>query len=101
MMVERGDTSYVDSVRNDFEQNYPMIHIEDVPAYDTKTFNQCDVSGNIMITIATWAELHPSLVTIPCEWNYTVPYGIMYSDHPSELVSNFIKIMADFSAVLY
>ncbi len=50
-----------------------------------------------MITIATWAELHPSLVTIPCEWDFTVPYGIVYAEQPSEIVLKFIEIMRDFA----
>lgn len=49
-----------------------------------------------MITIATWAELHPSLVTIPCEWDFTVPYGIVYAEQPSEIVLKFIEIMGEF-----
>lgn len=91
LMVERGDTSYIDALRNEIEEHHPQIHIQDVPSYDTKVFNQCESSGCVMITISTWAELHPSLVTIPCDWEYTVPYGIVFSQQPSNLVSEFIE----------
>ena len=91
LMVERGDTSYIDALRDEIEKHHLKIHIQDVPSYDTKVFNQCESSGCIMITISTWAELHPSLVTIPCSWEYTVPYGIVYSQQPSDLVSEFIE----------
>lgn len=87
----------MDALRNEIEKNHPKIHIQDVPSYDTNVFNQCDISNSVMITIETWAELHPSLVTIPCEWNYTVPYGIIYSEQPSELVIDFIEIMEKFT----
>lgn len=97
LMVERGDTLYIDALRDEIEQHHPQIHIQDVPSYDTKVFNQCDVSNSAMITIATWAELHPSLVTIPCKWDYTVPYGIVYPEQPSELVLEFIEIMKGFA----
>ena len=50
-------------------------------------------------TIGTWAELHPSLVAIPCEWDYTVPYGIVYAENPSALVLEFIGIMKKFSKI--
>lgn len=93
LMVERGDTSYIDTLRDELEQHHPQIQIQDVPSYDTEVFNQCDVSNAAMITIATWSELHPSLVTIPCEWSYTVPYGIIYGEHPSKEVAEFIEIM--------
>lgn len=97
LMVERGDTSYIDALRNEIEENHPQIHIQDVPSYDTTVFNQCSILGSAMITISTWAEIHPSLVTIPCEWNYTVPYGIVYAEQPSEIVLEFIEIMKDFA----
>lgn len=96
LMVERGDTSYIDALRDEIEEHHPQIHIQDVPSYDTGVFNQCSILGSTMITISTWAELHPSLVTIPCEWNYTVPYGIIYAEQPSDLVMDFISIMKKF-----
>lgn len=93
LMVERGDTSFIDAVRDEIEAHHPQIRIQDVPSYDTKVFNQCDILGSTMVTIETWADLHPSLVTIPCNWGYTVPYGIIYSDQPSPLVEEFIEIL--------
>lgn len=97
LMVERGDTAYIDALRDEIEQNHPQIHIQDVPSYDTAVFNQCSILSSAMITISTWEELHPSLVTIPCAWNYTVPYGIIYAEQPSELVVEFIDIMKSFA----
>lgn len=90
-MVERGDTRYVDALRDEIEKHHLKIHIQDVSSYDTKVFNQCEISGCIMITISTWAELHPSLVTIPCGWEYIAPYGIVFSQQPSDLVSEFVE----------
>lgn len=91
IMVERGDTAYIDALRDDIEQNHPQIHLQNVPSYDTEIFNQCEISGCPMVTISTWAELHPSLVTIPCDWNYSVPFGIIYSSHPTEKVQLFLE----------
>lgn len=96
LMVERGDTIFIDKLRNEIEKNHPQIHIQDVLPYDTKIFNQCDISNSIMITIETWAELHPSLITIPCNWNYTVPYGIIYANQPSALITKFVDIIKYF-----
>lgn len=96
-MAEHGDTSFIDALRNEIEEHHPQIHIQDVPSYDTAVFNQCSILGSTMIPISTWAELRPSLVTIPCEWNYTVPYGIVYAEQPSELVIDFIDAMRKFS----
>lgn len=94
LMVERGDTSFIDVLRDEIETRHPQIHIQNVPSYDTRVFNQCDALGSAMITIETWADLHPSLVTLPCDWSYTVPYGIIYPEEPSKLVREFLKIIA-------
>lgn len=99
LMVERGDTKFIDALRDEIEKNYPQIHIQDVASYGTGVFNQCDRTNSVMVTIGTWAELHPSLVAIPCEWDYTVPYGIVYAENPSALVLEFIGIMKKFSKI--
>jgi len=93
IMVERGDTSYIDLLRNEIEQNHPQICIHDVPSYDLTVFNQCEIMNGLLITISTWAELHPSLVTIPCSWDFSVPYGIVYSLQPSKGVEKYIEAM--------
>lgn len=91
LMVERGDTSYIDALRDEIEEHHPQVRIQDVPSYDTKTFNQCERLGCAMVTIPTWAELHPSLVTVPCDWEFTVPYGIVYPQEPSDVVFEFLE----------
>lgn len=100
LMVERGDTSYIDALRNEIEEHHPQIHIQDVSSYDTKVFNQCESSGCVMITISTWAELHPSLITIPCEWKYTVPYGIIFPQQTSGVVSEFIEAIRRYCLIV-
>lgn len=96
LMVERGDTRYIDALRNEVEAHHPQIHIQDVSSYDTNVFNQCESSGCVMLTISTWAELHPSLVTIPCDWAYTVPYGIVFPQQPSSVVSEFTEALRQY-----
>lgn len=91
MMVERGDTSYIDKLRNEIERKHPQIHIHNVAPYDIDVFNECERSNGIMITIETWRDIHPGLVTIPCEWKFTTPYGIIYPLNPSPFVETFVK----------
>lgn len=93
IMVERGDTKYIDSLRDEIEKNHPQIHIINVPTYDAKIFNKSEIMNAPIISIKTWEELHPSLVTIPCDWSYTVPYGILYPLHPSDEILKFLEII--------
>ena len=79
MMVSKGDSGVNDFIRNDLENNHPQIHIEDTPQfYDLSVFNRCAETGNILLTIECWQEVHPGLVSIPVNWDYSIPYGLLY-----------------------
>jgi hypothetical protein len=43
-----------------------------------------------MITIDNWKNVHPLLKTIPVDWDYTIPFGLLYSPTPSETVQRFL-----------
>ena len=57
------------------------------------TLNAGEQSGALLLTLDAWADVHPSLVTLPVDWDYTVPYGILYAKAPSEVISRFVSIL--------
>ena len=57
-------------------------------------FNLCEQKGYLMETLDVWAGLHPSLVTIPVEWKYKIPFGILYAQKPAESVAVFVDTIA-------
>lgn len=92
MMVCRGDSGVNDFIRNDLEKNHPQIRIEDTPQfYDLSVFNRCAETGNVLLTIECWQEVHPGLVSIPVNWDYSIPYGLLYSLDAPEDVLRFIE----------
>lgn len=92
MMVKRGDSGVNDFLRNDLETNHPQIHIEDTqPFYDLSVFNRCAETGNVLLTIECWQNVHPGLVSIPVTWSYSIPYGLLYSLNAPEDVLKFVK----------
>ena len=88
MMVRQGDSGVNDFLRNDLEKHHPQIHIEDTPLfYDLSVFNRCAETGNVLLTLECWQEVHPSLVSIPVDWDYSIPYGLLYSlDAPKDVL---------------
>ena len=69
-----------DFIRNDLQRYHPQIHIEDTPQfYDLSVFNRCAETGKVLLTIECWQEVHPGLVSIPLNWDYSIPYGLLYS----------------------
>lgn len=92
MMVQRGDSGTNDFIRNDLEKNHPKIRIEDTPPfYDLSVFNRCAETGNALLTIECWKEVHPGLISIPVNWDYDIPYGLLYSFDASDDVRKFVK----------
>ena len=92
MMVERGDSGVNDFLRNDLETHHPQITIEDTPRfYDMSVFNHCAETGNVLLTIECWQDVHPGLVSIPVSWDYSIPYGLLYSLDAPEDVLRFVE----------
>lgn len=91
MMVERGDSGVNDFLRNDLEKHHPRIHIEDTPQfYDLSVFNRCAETRNVLLTLECWKEVHPGLVSIPVNWEYSIPYGLLYSFDAPEDVCRYV-----------
>ena len=91
MMVAEGDSGVNDFIRNDLKRNHPEITIEDTPHfYDVSVFNRCAETNNVLLTLECWKDVHPALVTIPVDWDYSIPYGLMYALKPPVDVQRFV-----------
>ena len=78
------------------QRGAPGITIKDtVRFYDVEVINRCEVENNMLLTLSTWADVHSGLNTIPVDWDYKMPYGILYSKHPSEKMISFIGIIKE------
>ncbi len=91
LLMHRGWSNYVDELRDDIWKNHSQIQIVDFDIYSMEIFNQCENSNEILTAVENWEGAHPLLRIIPVEWKYTIPYGILYSREPSDLVKRFLK----------
>lgn len=100
MMVKEGDSQTNDFIRNDLLRNHPQIQIEDTPQfYDISVFNRCAETGNVLLTLECWKDVHPALVTLPVDWDYTITYGLLYALDPPEDVRRFVELVKETQAV--
>ena len=90
LMIRRGWNHYLDQMRDDLWQDHPQIHIVDFPFFSIQVFNQCENSRDIMMTIDNWKNVHPLLKTLPVDWSYTIPFGLLHSPKPSATVKRFL-----------
>ena len=97
VVVKSGDTLYLDQFREMLKMTHPQIILEDTHYfYDMETFNTCGTTGSLLLTLDAWVGIHPSLVTLPVEWNFTVPYGLLYSQNLSEDAAAFLRTIIEF-----
>ena len=95
MMVKQGDSGTNDMIRGYITKNHPKIRLEDTPPfYDMSVFNRCAETGNVLLTLECWTEVHPALVSIPVDWDFTISYGLLYSLNPTGDVHRFVDTVA-------
>ena len=101
MLMHRGWSHYVDQLRDDLWQHHPQVKIIDFDFYNMDVLNRCENSNNVLLAIPGWENVHPLLRVIPMEWDYTIPYGILHSPHPTPHVQRFLDAAKAFRSELY
>ena len=90
-LLQRGSTSHIDALRDYLLQNHPKVEILDLPDYDMEVLHRFETTGGILLTAKIWTDVHPSLATVPVDWEFSVPYGLLYSNHPTKPVEQFVE----------
>lgn len=91
MLMRRGWSEYVDLLRDDLWEHHPQIHIKDFGFYSLEVFNQYENSEDVLLTIKSWGSVHPLVKMIPVDWNYGMPFGLLYSLEPEKKVKKLLK----------
>ena len=92
MIMSEGISPVHDKIREDFQKNHPQIFLNDITHnYNLSVFQRCINTKSALLIPECWKNIHPDIISLPIYWDYTVPYGILYSSNPSESVLNFIK----------
>lgn len=91
LILKRGYLEDIDHLRIDLLSKKPSIILEEIPFFNVKAFNQCVNENKLMIVIPEWKNIHPMLKIVPVKWEYTIPFGIMYSKQPSNDVQYFLN----------
>lgn len=94
VMIKPDVSSCVDEIHSYLVTQHPQIQIKDKPQhYNIELFNHCAEYNAVLLTLDGWKDVHPSLVTIPVDWDYRIPYGILYSLKPSNNVKLFFEAL--------
>ncbi|HEX2914859.1 MAG TPA: LysR family transcriptional regulator [Chloroflexia bacterium] len=100
VMIKPGSSQRIDEIRDYLLTEHPQIQIKDTPRhYTIDVFNRCEEVGAILLTLEGWKDVHPSLVTIPLDWDYTLPYGILYPLKLSNNLELFLRALQESNAI--
>ncbi len=90
LLIRRGWNDSLDRMRDDLLRDHPQIQIVDFDFLSINIFNRCENSEDVMMTIDNWSNIHPLLKTLPVDWRYEIPFGLLHSPQPSALVQRFL-----------
>lgn len=90
MLIKRGWNSHVDLLRDDLLANHQAVNLIDFDFFEVGVFNQCEITGSVLMTVDHWKNVHPLLKIIPVRWDYTIPFGILYSNEPTTIIKRLI-----------
>lgn len=90
-----GVVSQLDALRADILREIPHATIHDAETIGQDTIALSEVQPYIFITPKIFQDNHPNLVTIPLETPYTLPYGLIYSNTPSQPVRDLLAYIDD------
>ena len=91
MLMKRNWSKYVDLLRDDLWENHPQVEIVDFSFYDLEAFNRCEHDNVLLMAVPQWAHIHPLLKIVPVDWNYEIPFGLLYSPTPTQTVRYFLQ----------
>jgi len=96
VMVKPGVSPLVDDIRRCLLTEHPEIHIKGLfNQYHIDVFNRCEEIGAVLLTLEGWKDVHPSLITIPVDWEYTIPYGMLYPLEVSDSAMLFLRALQE------
>jgi len=92
MLLKKGNSPVIDKIRKEIETRHKKINIVDVPGfYNAEVFNECVSKGYLLETPSIWGNVHPSLISIPIDWDYKLKFGIIYPKKPSKAIKTFLN----------
>lgn len=90
-LIRRNWNEYIDELRDDLVAN--GAEVADFDMFNMSAFNRAAQENAPIITVEGWEDVHPLLKIVPVDWDYKIPFGILYSPTPTKQVRDFINML--------
>ena len=91
LLPSQGQNYYVDLLRKDLQKEHPQIQIEDFESYHDDVFQRCANNQCMLMAIKQWRFKDSRLKILPVDWNYTIPFGLIYSPEASPVLQRVLQ----------
>lgn len=95
LLIRKNWNEYIDDLREDLTAS--GVTIEEFEMFNLNAYNRAVQENVPIITVEGWEDVHPLLKIVPADWEYRIPFGILYSPTPSKQVKDFIVAMKKIS----
>ena len=91
LLIKKNWNEYIDGLRTDLTTN--GTEIEDFEMFNLNAYNRAVQENVPIITVEGWEDVHPLLRIVPADWEYRIPFGILYSPTPTKQIKDFINTL--------
>ncbi|MCI8424892.1 MAG: LysR family transcriptional regulator [Adlercreutzia sp.] len=98
LVIQRGWNRETDRLVDDLRTSERDLAIEEFPFINVDIFNRCEESGELLVGIDPWRDVHPLLVSKPVDWDYALPFGILHAPEPTPHVRQVLEAVAEVTA---
>ena len=95
LLIRKNWNEYIDELREDLTAS--GVTVEEFEMFNLNAYNRAVQENVPIITVEGWEDVHPLLKIVPADWEYRIPFGILYSPTPSKQVKDFIVAMKKIS----
>ena len=95
LLIRKNWNKYIDDLREDLTAS--GVTIEEFEMFNLNAYNRAVQENVPIITVEGWEDVHPLLKIVSADWEYRIPFGILYSPTPSKQVKDFIGAMKKIS----
>ena len=99
-LPSRGNPVFADQFVQSMRRNHPEINVETIPLfYDLELLNRCADGRKILLACENWSYVHPEMVNLPVEWDWTMPYGLIYKKDIRPEAQKFLEAFKEAMAM--
>lgn len=88
-----GSNRTSDHIYEDIKDKCDSIHFEFVENYNFDVINKAVNENKLLLSNDNLRHVHPMLNHLKVDWDYTVPYGILYPLEPTKEVLSFVMAL--------